>query len=97
MSYVFSGSVIPTPTNYGGEIGTKHQDNIEKGKWYFSIDDKVLLYMLNSVELLDSGFEETAQLQFKIKLNYTDNNANGTFEENIDKYNSVKLQLINKT
>ncbi len=93
MSYALSGSVISTPSNYGGEIVSAYLDTMEKGKWYFVIDNNVLLYKINNT-LLFSDDESIDNIRFHINLDYKDKNKNGTYEENTDEFNSVRLQLI---
>jgi hypothetical protein len=95
MSYALSGSVISIPSNYGGEIFFEYLDTMEKKKWYFMIDNNVLLYKINNASLF-SDDDSIDDIRFYIKLDYKDNNENGTFEENIDEFNSVRLQLIDK-
>ncbi len=93
MSYALSGSVISTPSNYGGEIVSAYLDTMDKGKWYFVIDNNVLLYKINNT-LLFSDDESIDNIRFHINLDYKDKNKNGTYEENTDEFNSVRLQLI---
>lgn len=95
MSFALSGSVISIPSNYGGEIFFEYLDTMEKKKWYFVIDNNVLLYKINNTSLFNDD-KSINYISFHIKLDYKDNNENGTFEENIDEFNSVRLQLIDK-
>lgn len=95
MSFALSGSVISIPSNYGGEIFFEYLNTMEKKKWYFVIDNNVLLYKINNTSLFNDD-KSINYISFHIKLDYKDNNENGTFEENIDEFNSVRLQLIDK-
>ncbi len=97
MSYALSGSVISTPSNYGGTIVSESLGVMEKGKWYFAIKNHVLLYTLKNTELFSNNVEGADRIRFHIKLDYKDNNTNGTYEQKIDEFNSVKLQAIENT
>jgi hypothetical protein len=95
LSYAFSGSVISTPSNYGGTVLPESLDTMEKGKWYFRSDNHVLLYTLNNTEYFSDNFDGIARIRYRIKLDYIDNNNNGKYDQKIDEYNSLKLKKVN--
>jgi hypothetical protein len=97
LSHALSGSIISTPSNYGGEIVSEYINSMEKGKWYFVIDNNVLIYKLNNSPLLYSNEDDGQDsIRFQIKFDYKDNNANGKYEQKYDEFNSIRLEEINR-
>ena len=84
------------PANYGGVIFSGIPEVMEKGKWYFQQDDRILVYRLSNDEFFNSDLEGPSRIRFRIKLDYKDNNANGQYEANIDEYNSIKLESVDR-
>jgi hypothetical protein len=94
FSYALSGSVVSTPLNYGGEIVSEYMNTMEKGKWYFLIDNNELLYKIKNNLYFSNDIKDIENIRFIIKLDYKDNNINGTYEQNIDEFKTVKLKAL---
>lgn len=92
-SSTLSESIVTTPSNYGGEIVSEYIDIMEKGYWYFVIDDNVLIYLFKNTGPFNYTKKGSSILQFQIKLDYKDINLNGRFDESVDEYKTVKLKL----
>lgn len=90
-----SAAIVSTPSNYGGEIFSDYLNNMDKGKWYYVIDNKILIYLPNNKINMKNSKQELSEIRFQIKFDYVDNNLNGVFEEDIDEYNSISLKLAN--
>jgi hypothetical protein len=90
----FVGSSISSPLNYGGVIETGNLNLIEKGKWYYQEDEHLLIYKKRNSAFFKNNNDGEDIIRYKIKFDYEDSNENGKYEHNIDKFNAVKLQVI---
>ena len=96
ISLVMAGSTVSTPVNYGGVIASENFEIMEKGKWYFDQGDHLLIYTINNAEYFSTDVEGLARIRFRIKIEYSDNNANNQYDLEIDEFNSVKLQSLDQ-
>jgi hypothetical protein len=90
------GSFISTPVNYEGVLVSGNTEFMEKGKWYYQKDKKILIYTLKNNEYFKSELEGLPRIRYRIKLDYLDINANGQFDENLDQFNGVRIQAIDE-
>jgi hypothetical protein len=93
--FVMAGGMVNTPANYGGVIYSD-DEILEKGKWYFNQKDLYLEYVIRNSELFTSEIEGLPRIRFRTVMIYNDENENGHYEPDIDKFQTVRLNSIDK-
>lgn len=71
------------PDNYAGEVHGTRLAPAPPGKWYFDVDAGALVY---------GYINREAQLRLKLKLDFSDSNANGVFDPGTDRVTGLHLQ-----
>ena len=79
------------PANYIGELNNADPSTIDGFQWYFDLDTGYLVYRVNSDKHFSSSLTGPSRIRFAIKLDYTDINNNGQFDNRIDRLNNVIL------
>ena len=78
------------PNNYIGEY--KNSISLKQtGVWYFDTTDKTLNYIVNYTESFKSKVKGIKRTRHQLKMVYTDNNSNNSFDKNIDSINGLDL------
>jgi hypothetical protein len=86
--------IMPAPSNYSGVVFDDSDPLLESGRWFFDQDDRILFYKLDNTEYFFSNIDGPARVRYKIRLQYTDNNENSSFDSSTDQFISLKLQAI---
>lgn len=86
--------VVVKPTNYGGIYYPNQITSLEKGQWYFDLEENLVIYIIRNDEFFDSELEGPSRLRFRIILDYDDLNANNQFEPDIDKFKTMGMVTI---
>lgn len=71
------------PDNYAGEVHGTQLAPAPPGRWYFDVEAAALVYGYISRE---------AQLRLKLKVDFSDSNANGIFDPGTDRVTGLHLQ-----
>ncbi len=95
INTVFANEIINAPINYAGEI-VYEGSILEKGKWYFDIKTKELIYTINNDEFFDTELEGIPRAVYKIQLDFKDNDGNKQFNHDIDSLIDMKLKSVNQ-
>lgn len=82
------------PNNYLGELSGHDVASLEKGAWYFDAENKALVYLVDNTSYFSGGVNDPPRARFKIRLVYTDANANGTFDNSIDSIEGLRLVAL---
>lgn len=89
-----AGGLVTTPANYGGVIFSDDDENLEKGKWYFNRTANYLEYIISNSELFEGELEGLPRIRFRTKINYHDENNNGEYDPETDKFQDIRLEPI---
>tara|TARA_R110002072_G_scaffold296981_1_gene469359 strand:- start:5476 stop:6084 length:609 start_codon:yes stop_codon:yes gene_type:complete len=95
LQLALMASTIYTPLNYAGEVNSLTMDSMEKGKWYFNQDNQHIIYKIRNTEFFSNDVEGSAQLQFRVVIDYDDANANGRYDPEVDDFKMMKLESVN--
>jgi len=80
------------PGNYLGEFdGATDPYTLEKGSWYFDTTSRTLVYLVDNTGYFSGGVEDPLRARFKVRLVYTDANANGAFDPGIDSIEGLRF------
>jgi len=82
------------PKNYIGVLDEPDPADVKAGKWYFDSYNKHLVYRVSHVEYFKSPLTGPQRARFQVKLDYTDIDKNGQFDDNIDQIHGLRLQSI---
>ncbi len=89
------GLVILAPKGYRGALKPGPGQEVKAGDWYFASDRGVLVYVVANRDHLWTANGQTDRLEFRLELDYTDNNGNGVFDTGIDAINGLRLVDVN--
>lgn len=67
-----------------------------KGRWYYILDEHILVYTVRNSEFFNSDIEGLPRVRFGMIIDYNDINNNGQYDLSIDKFNSVKYESIDE-
>ena len=95
MEMMTETSVIPL-TRYGGNILSDKIGSVEKGFWYYQLNDSLLVYVIRNDEYFSNTISGPKRMRFETVIEYKDINQNGRFDNQIDAFNSVKLKALNE-
>jgi len=84
------------PSSYIGVLDEPDPADITPGKWYFDSYNKYLVYRISHSKYFKSALKGVKRARFQIKLDYTDVDANGEFNPNIDLIHGLILKSIDK-
>jgi len=88
-------NISPTkPDNYAGLIASDNLHTMEQGKWYFQQDAYVLVYSLRNSDNFLSDLPGPARIQYRVKLDFRDNNDNNQYDGVIDEFTGIKLKPL---
>ena len=79
------------PESYKGSFFGPDPASFEGGQWYFDKRDGSLVYRVRFADFFQSEQEGPARLRFALRLDYTDRNANGRFDEGVDEIHGMRL------
>lgn len=79
------------PHNYVGALPDPDPAGIDPGRWYFDRSQGLLVYRVLFDEHFRSPLEGPARIRFKLAFQFTDNNANGTFDGDVDGVRGLDL------
>jgi len=83
------------PRNYLGELDASTDPTLlEKGNWYFDTTSRTLIYLVDNTGYFTGGAINPPRARFKIRLVYTDSNANDVFDSGIDSIEGVHLATL---
>ena len=84
----------PVPGNYLGEFRST-PDEAVAGAWYFNRHDATLEYRVRFGDYFSSSnTADPALIRFQVRLDYSDINHNGTFEQGIDSASALSLVAL---
>lgn len=89
-----AGDNLLPPSNYGGVQPSDNPDLMQKGKWYYILDNGLIVYTVNNTEFFESENPDLARIRFRIIINYKDINSNGQYDLKIDDFVAVRLNSI---
>lgn len=84
------------PDNYLGELSDTNPDTKQPGVWYYSKEQRVLIYTIKYSPSFKSSLTGVPRIRFKIKLIYTDNNHNRRYDPGIDSISGLNLLTLDK-
>jgi hypothetical protein len=84
------------PADYLGELANPDPASIPKGSWYFDLANRELVYKLVNPELFRSSLEGPARIRFQVAVSYKDRNGNGSFDPEIDDFDSARLRALDE-
>lgn len=84
--------VADRPADYLGEMWAPDPATIPRGKWYFDLQDRVLVYRVLNDAHFETALAGPKRARLGMYLDYTDANENGTYEPAIDAIRGVRLR-----
>lgn len=82
------------PANYLGEIEGADPYVLEKGSWYFDKLAKSMVYIIDNTGYFSGGMDDPPRARFRVRLVYTDVNANGVFDNGIDSVEGLQFVAL---
>lgn len=82
------------PRNYLGEVEGVDSFTLEKGNWYFDLSARMLIYVVDNTAYFSGGMADPPRAGFKIRLVYTDANANGAYDSGVDAIEGLRLAVM---
>lgn len=82
------------PDNYIGIKDEPDPADILSYQWYFDSYNNWLVYRVGNVKYFSSQVKGATRARFRINLDYTDNNENGEFDQNIDEIHGLTLKSV---
>lgn len=79
------------PPNYLGELEQPVPEELNGYQWYFDRREKALVYRINHTEHFSTSLPGVARIRLAIKLDYTDANNNGRFDNPTDHLKGIRL------
>jgi len=83
------------PDNYIGTLNEPDPTDIKGFNWYYDTYSQTLVYRVSNQEYFKTSLNGAARARFKVKLDYTDSNANGLYEKDIDEITGLQLISLN--
>lgn len=87
---------LRVPANYLGELDKPDPADIEGREWYFDLGNRTLVYRIDNAEYFDSSLPGPPRVEFLVKVDYEDRNADNRFEVRIDEYLGVRLVAVSE-
>jgi len=84
------------PDTYLGELSDTHPDTQKQGVWYYSKEQRVLIYTIKYSDSFKSTLEGQPRIRLKIKLIYSDKNVNLRYDPGIDAISGLDLIPLDK-
>lgn len=85
-----------TPHNYLGELDGVDPARLENGNWYFDKRDKTLVYLVRNKGFFTGGQPNPSRARFAMRLDYSDSNGNGVFDQGKDVIGGLRLSPVEK-
>lgn len=82
------------PGNYLGEMEGTDPHALEKGSWYFDKLAKSLVYIVDNTGYFSGGMDDPPRARFRVRLVYTDVDANGVFDNGIDSVEGLQFVAL---
>jgi len=71
------------PANYAGEMHRAQAAQVSRGTWFFDLDSRELVY---------GYINRPAQLRLRLAVNFSDSDANGSFDPGDDRVTGLHLK-----
>jgi len=84
------------PDNYLGELSDTNPNTKQQGIWYYSKEQRVLIYTIKYSQSFKSTLTGQPRIRFKIKLIYSDNNHNRRYDPNVDAIAGLNFLALDK-
>lgn len=80
-----------TPNNYIGELTGVDPGTLTPGSWYFDVDGRALIYIVDNSGYFSGGLSDPPRARFRIQLVYTDRNNNESYDSGVDSIEGLRL------
>lgn len=82
------------PANYLGELNDPDVTTLEDGNWYFDKHSRTLVYLVRNGSFFEGGVSDPPRARFAVRLVYTDRNANGRYDADVDAVEGIRLVAL---
>ncbi|MBI4357072.1 MAG: hypothetical protein HY559_04275 [Gammaproteobacteria bacterium] len=84
--------LVRKPNAYLGELKNVDPKQVKEGAWYFDKTNRLIVYRLRYGRYFESTLKGPPLIRLSIKLQYTDVNRNGRFDEKSERVTGLTLE-----
>jgi len=84
------------PSDYKGVLNDNNPETQQKGIWYYNPTQKAIIYTLRYNENFKTTLKGLPRIRFRVKLIYSDKNANHRYDADMDAIAGLDLISLDK-
>ena len=84
------------PNNYLGVRPNPNLATLPKGSWVFDSSRRVLIYIVNHADHFSADLPGRSRAEYRLALDYQDNNRNGRFDYRIDRLTGLSFAPLGR-